>query len=140
MGTFFSAFFSAISPPTKSTESINESSLNRVPSGSLSKRKSKPELLIHRPAPESSNLTVHEFIWKYGGKEVLLAGTFTNWAPSIQMVPNDHSREYWRALVELDPNQSWEFKFVVDGVWRCSLDLPTVTDSIGNTNNIIHPE
>ena len=149
MGTFFSAFLSAISSPstpTKSDEKVIENSLNRASStnttlSSISKRKSKPELLIHRPEKSSdSNSIVHEFIWKYGGKEVLLAGTFTNWSPSIQMVPSDPNREYWRALVELDPKKSWEFKFIVDGVWRCSLDLPTTTDSNQNTNNIIHPE
>lgn len=145
MGTFFSAFLSAISAPStpsKSEESAIENSLNRVPSNAtISKRKSKPELLIHRPEESSdSDSIVHEFIWKYGGKEVFLAGTFTNWSPSIQMVPSDPNREYWRALVELDPKKSWEFKFIVDGVWRCSLDLSTKTDSNGNTNNIIHPE
>lgn len=137
MGTFFSAFLSALSSPS---EPVTQNSLNRASSsGSLSKRKSKPELLIHRPTLDPEPL-VHEFIWKYGGKEVLLAGSFTNWSPSIQMVPVDLSREYWRALVELDPKKSWEFKFVVDGIWRCSLDHQTTTDSNGNTNNIIYPE
>lgn len=42
--------------------------------------------------------------------------------------------------MELDPRETWEFKFVVDGVWRCGLDLPTVVDPQGNTNNIIYPE
>ena len=89
----------------------------------------------------SINCQIHEFIWKYGAKDsVHLAGTFTNWIPSIPMVPVDHNREYWRALVQLDPKQEWQFKFVVDGVWRCGLDLPTVTDPQGNTNNIIRPE
>lgn len=143
MGTFFSAFLSALSPSTPSTTEptpeVSASSLNRVPSGNLSKRKSKPELLIHRPV-DSDGLVVHEFIWKYGGKEVILAGSFTNWSPSIPMVPSDQGREYWRALVQLDPKKPWEFKFIVDGVWRCSLDHPTTTDPSGNTNNIIYPE
>jgi hypothetical protein len=144
MGTFFSAFLSAISSPSnpsKVEETGTENSLNQTQSGlSLSKRKSRPELLIHRPITSAADVIVHEFIWKYGGKEILLAGSFTNWSPSIQMVPVDQNREYWRALVELDPKTCWEFKFVVDGVWRCSLDLPTTTDSNGNTNNIIYPE
>lgn len=135
MGTYFSAFLSTITnKPDEQTT---------TPAKPLPKRKSKPELLIHRPTIPSTNSTstaIHEFIWKYGGKEVLLAGTFTTWHPSIQMVPCDHENEYWRALVELDPSREWEFKFVVDGVWRCSLDLPTRTDTQGNTNNIIYPE
>lgn len=115
------------------------------------KRKSKPELLliVHKPTPTAFQSTsqylnpinsavIHEFIWKYGGKSVQLAGTFTDWKPSIYMVPIDPKLEYWRALVELDPRIPWEFKFVVDGVWRCSLDLPTVIDSHNNTNNILY--
>lgn len=139
MGTFFSAFLSAIT--NKSEDERKTDTQNQSCSLGIPKRKSKPELLIHRPSKEDAdNSTIHEFIWKYGGKEVLLAGSFTDWAPTIQMVPRDHGNEYWRALVELDPTREWEFKFVVDGVWRCSLDLPTRTDSHGNTNNIIYPE
>lgn len=114
-----------------------------TPAATITKRKSKPELLVHRPVDysvppnPSANLVIHEFLWKYGGKEILLAGSFTGWKPSIVMVPGS---DYWRALVELDAAKVWEFKFVVDGVWRCALDLPTVTDSQGNTNNIIYPE
>lgn len=129
--------------PQLTSSSENSSNLNII-----TKRKSKPELLIHKPIknniPEnsidSSDTVIHEFIWKYGGKSVQLAGTFTDWQPSIFMVPLDPQCEYWKALVELDPKVSWEFKFVVDGIWRCSLDLPTITDPHNNTNNIIYPE
>lgn len=108
----------------------------------LSKRRSKPELRVYSPlAGTDAKLSVHEFIWKYGGKQVFLAGNFNNWNPSeIEMAPVDPSHEYHRTLVELDPTLSWEFKFIVDGVWRCSLDIATATDMYGNTNNIIYPE
>ena len=128
------------------SSSANSSNLNTI---TITKRKSKPELLIHKPVkniniPENStdsiDTVIHEFIWKYGGKSVQLAGTFTDWQPSIFMVPLDPQCEYWKALVELDPKVAWEFKFVVDGIWRCSLDLPTITDPHNNTNNIIYPE
>lgn len=142
MGTFISAILSSFSK--ESSTSNNNQTASSNPS-KLTKRKSKPELLVHRPNPSHSQDSqptriVHEFIWKYGGKEVLLAGAFTDWKPTIHMVPSDANREYWRALVELDPSQPWEFKFVVDGIWRCSLDLPTISDPSNNTNNIIHPD
>ena len=199
MVIFISAFFSALGgrPSTDLSQSQAQESpqqdgrpsnvmqqyqpttqlqLSKSPSN-LVKRKSKPELLIHRPkliekqqdekgeeggvgvvvgegegkgkiiltsnSPHTHkklNTIVHEFIWKYGGKEIYLAGSFTDWIPSIPMVPCDPCREYWKALVELDPSQPWEFKFIVDGIWRCGLDLPTVVDPQGNTNNIIRPE
>ena len=108
----------------------------------LTKRKSKSELRVYCPLPEDSvNLQVHEFIWKYGGKQVFLAGNFNNWNPAeIEMSPVDASNEYYRVQVQLDPTLPWEFKFIVDGVWRCNLDIATTTDMHGNTNNIIHPE
>lgn len=156
MGTFISAILSAISskptdnPSQSQSQSVNTSNVNSstlqpsqtTSSSSLAKRKSKPELLVHTPVPiNQTDCQIHEFIWKYGAKDsVHLAGTFTNWIPSIPMVPVDHNREYWRALVQLDPKQEWQFKFVVDGIWRCGLDLPTITDPQGNTNNIIRPE
>lgn len=121
MGSFFSSFLAFISEANNiqktSSDPLkksNDNSLARVPK----------EIL-------------HEFIWKYGGKEVFLAGSFNNWEPIIQMKACDH--RYHKALVRLDPAKEWQFKFIVDGVWRCSLDFPTITDSNGNTNNIIRP-
>ena len=157
MGTLISAFLSALSAKPANEESgqnqitsvtqltaTTTATAATTPSA-LAKRKSKPELVIHSPVPavqdDSASFQVHEFIWKYGAKDsVHLAGSFTNWQASIPMVPIDHGREYWRALVQLDPTREWQFKFVVDGVWRCGLDLPTVSDPQGNTNNIIRPE
>ena len=46
----------------------------------------------------------------------------------------------YRATIPLDPDETHEFKFVVDGVWRCSLDFATVTDPQGNVNNVIRPD
>ena len=161
MGTLISAFLSALSTKPANEESGQNqiSSVTQLTAtttatatataattpSALAKRKSKPELVIHSPVPavqdDSASFQVHEFIWKYGAKDsVRLAGSFTNWQASIPMVPIDHGREYWRALVQLDPTREWQFKFVVDGVWRCGLDLPTVSDPQGNTNNIIRPE
>ena len=107
----------------------------------LYKRKSKPELRVHTPqAASGNNILVHEFIWKYGGKQVFLAGSFNDWKADIEMIPMASASDYLHAMVALDPTVAWQFKFVVDGVWRCSLELPTVVDSHGNTNNVIIPE
>lgn len=132
MGTFISAFISAVT-------NDNNNNNNNSTSNDKMDVKSKSKQSVHSPNASNKN-KIHEFIWKYGGKEVLLAGNFTDWKPSIKMVPCDRDKEYWRGLVELDSGLEWQFKFVVDGVWRCSLDLPTTTDPQGNTNNIIYPE
>lgn len=49
------------------------------------------------------------------------------------------STGYFSATVRLDPTQKWLFKFVVDGVWRCSLEFPTETDPLYNVNNVLYP-
>lgn len=83
--------------------------------------------------------TSHEFVWKYGGSRVILTGNFDDWSESVVMV-KDHANGVFRANVTLDPTKTWYFKFVVDGVWRCSLDFCTETDASGNVNNVLYPE
>lgn len=33
--------------------------------------------------------------------------------------------------------ERYEFKFIVDNIWRCSKDYPTVIDEKGNLNNFL---
>jgi len=35
------------------------------------------------------------------------------------------------------PNVIYEFKFIVDNVWKCSKDYPTLIDEKGNLNNFL---
>jgi hypothetical protein len=84
------------------------------------------------------HVTPHEFIWKYGGNKVILTGTFDEWSQSILMT-KDHTGVF-RSTVNLDASQTWHFKFVVDGVWRCSLDFCSETDVTGNVNNVLLPD
>lgn len=90
-------------------------------------------------ANHSISTTPHEFVWKYGGNKVILTGSFDEWSQSILMV-RDHANELFRATVNLDPSRTWYFKFVVDNVWRCSLDFCTETDGTGNVNNVLYPD
>lgn len=81
----------------------------------------------------------HEFVWRHGGKSVYITGTFDGWSGKehqMSMTPDGVYKE----CIPLDPNKQWQFKFVVDGVWRCSLDYPTIKDRTGNTNNVLYPE
>lgn len=93
------------------------------------------------PGPRSAKdrATPHEFIWKYGGQKVFLTGSFDQWRSSVAMV-HDQADDVFRATVNLDPASTWYYKFVVDGVWRCSLDFATETDVHGNVNNVLYPE
>lgn len=80
----------------------------------------------------------HEFIWKYGGKEISLYGDWDDWQAGIKLQPRLEGEGH-STTVLLDASKPWTFKYVVDGEWRCTLDLPTVQDEKGNVNNILHP-
>lgn len=49
--------------------------------------------------------------------EVFLAGTFNGWNPKATPMKQQHGGD-WEAEVELIPG-SYEYKFVIDGEWRC---------------------
>lgn len=81
-----------------------------------------------------------EFVWKYGGRrQVSIMGDFDNWSTGKKMVQTpDEGPGVWKVQITVRKNQKKIlFKFVVDGVWRCSLDFPTQTDSDGNVNNFL---
>lgn len=82
----------------------------------------------------------HEFIWRYGGKQVILTGNWDNWAASGQPMRYHADSGVFKCVLDLDPTVAWQFKFVVDGIWRCSLDFPTCCDAQGNANNVLYPE
>ena len=86
----------------------------------------------------------HLFSWRHGApKRVLLTGSFSDWSDSEGKAHEmrwDEATRTFVASVPLDPSKEWQFKFVVDGQWRCSMDYATVPDGLGNMNNIIYPE
>ena len=53
------------------------------------------------------------------------------------MKPKLGDMTVFTATVNLDPLKSHQFKYVVDEIWRCSLDFPTVADDQGNVNNLL---
>jgi len=77
---------------------------------------------------------LHKFEWKYGGKNVYVAGSFSNWA-KIQM--NKIGPLLWAASVPLYAG-ILQYKFIVDGVWCYDLEKPTIKDLLGNINNHLH--
>lgn len=83
---------------------------------------------------------IHVFIWRYGGQQVYLTGEWDDWTGNTMCMQYDTEYEVFRAVVLLDSSVDWQFKFIVDGTWRCSLDYATITDSVGNVNNVLYGE
>lgn len=88
-------------------------------------------------SPSNKRLIAQDFFWNHGGTKVILTGTFDNWQKSVMMKPKLGDMTVFSATVFVDPTKDYQFKYVVDDVWRCSLDFPTITDNHGNVNNLL---
>jgi hypothetical protein len=73
------------------------------------------------------------FAWKEGGNTVYLTGSFDNWQARILM--NKINNEFV-VVLEL-PKGVYQYKFIVDTIWRFSKMHPNCNDGKGNINNIM---
>lgn len=73
-----------------------------------------------------------KFFWKEGGEEVFITGTFCDWKKIIKMHKNNDN--IFEAQILLIKGK-YEFKFIVDGIWKCSSYYPQIKDNRGIINN-----
>jgi 5'-AMP-activated protein kinase regulatory beta subunit len=72
-----------------------------------------------------------------GAKKVCLAGNFNGWDTEAQRMKRQKKGEdTFLALVDLEPG-CYQFKYVVDGEWRCAPDAPCARDDAGNENSLL---
>lgn len=84
--------------------------------------------------PESQNELVEvTFIWKEGGNDVFITGTFSDWKQWLSL---EKIGDSFRLKILL-PREKHLFKFIVDKQWVCSKNYSSETDEYGNTNNFI---
>jgi len=75
------------------------------------------------------------FEWRYGGKNVYLTGSFSQWRVKKRMSPESQEGVY-RLKLSLSPG-IYEYKFIVDGIWKHDPLQSTVYDGFSGKNNII---
>ena len=75
---------------------------------------------------------VVKFLWKEGGNEVFITGTFCDWKKKFKMYKNKNNIFEEELLLE---KSKYEFKFIVDGEWKCSSFYPQIKDNRGINNN-----
>ena len=75
------------------------------------------------------------FQWKEGGNNIIITGSFCGWSHRFNMMKNEQNN-YYELMLYL-PKGEYQFKFIVDNIWKCSNFYPTVTDLNNNTNNIL---
>jgi hypothetical protein len=83
----------------------------------------------------NSNVVPTSFEWREAGENVYLTGSFVNWDQKFLLRRNlvEHKFEICLEL----PKGRYEYKFVVDEIWKFSKFHPTIRDNRGNINNII---
>ncbi|MCO5580934.1 hypothetical protein L7F22_034808 [Adiantum nelumboides] len=71
--------------------------------------------------------------WTYGGHEVYIEGSWDNWQTRtrLQKAANDFT------IVKLLPPGVYQFRFLVDGTFRYSPDLPCIHDESGLVKNVL---
>lgn len=93
-----------------------------------------PTLLQHScpDGPDKSGLLPTVFKWEGGGKDVAISGTFSNWKP----VPMVKSHGDFVTIIDL-PEGEHEFKFCVDGEWKCDPTNKIIDNGLGSKNNVV---
>ena len=72
-----------------------------------------------------------------GAKEVVLVGDFNNWNHTSHPMKNDQNH-MWRKTIML-PVGTYEYKFLVDGIWRLDpQNNQTCPNCFGTYNNIFN--
>lgn len=105
------------------------------PSPSPSPASSSPSVL---PPPlsltsDDDSAVALPLCWTHGGNQVFVVGSWDSWVRRIPLhaYGNEHT-----ALLYL-PEGDFQFKFLVDDVWRCEPDIPTLIDAEGHENNYV---
>ncbi|CED82339.1 Protein involved in Snf1 protein kinase complex assembly [Phaffia rhodozyma] len=65
---------------------------------------------------------------------VIVTGSFDNWSGNTHHLQKHETG--FEAVVELEYNKAYEFKYVVDGNWQAREDQDKEWDSQGNMNNV----
>ena len=77
----------------------------------------------------------YTFIYPDKAQNVKLTGSFCNWNIKYDMIKDPNDNKFKLAL-PLN-NEIYQFKFIVDNVWKYSSNYQTQTDNLGNINNCI---
>ncbi|MQM07915.1 hypothetical protein Taro_040757 [Colocasia esculenta] len=71
--------------------------------------------------------------WSHGGEEVAVQGSWDNWQTKQPLQRSGKDFNIMKVL----PSGVYQYRFVVDGDWRYSPDLPWTHDEMGNAYNIL---
>ena len=71
------------------------------------------------------------------GNLVYVAGTFNNWDPAANPLKDNPDSGHFKAVLSL-PEGTYEYKFIVNGVWSSDPKCPDwVPDGCGSLNSVV---
>lgn len=79
-------------------------------------------------------------IWKYGQQQddIRVAGTFSKWKPWMMTWCRDSGdHRVFVQMKNIEPDNEFEFKYLVNGLWTCDGAMRMREDDQGNVNNIL---
>ncbi|KAJ3279100.1 hypothetical protein HDU76_009636 [Blyttiomyces sp. JEL0837] len=90
-------------------------------------------------AHANSCIQFYTFKWQHraDGKDVILTGSFDDWKGGLHMNHITIEEDEYELTIPVDRSQDIQFKFIINGVWRCGSLYPTVDDGKGNVNNVL---
>jgi hypothetical protein len=77
-----------------------------------------------------------KIVWREGGNVVYVTGDFANWKQWFVMNKSIDNPKEFTITIDL-PKGIYQYKFIVDKVWKFSKDLPQIKDERGNINNTL---
>jgi Glycogen recognition site of AMP-activated protein kinase len=83
----------------------------------------------------SAELVPVVLTWSFGASAVHVTGEWSGWKGRTEMIRDGNNG--FVVVLYLKAGRTYECKFIQDGNWSCNPNLPTKTDSHGNTNNVI---
>ena len=118
---------------------LDENEHSSLASANTHKKNSSPKKETNRVEewcnkiqPNKNEKYEVDFWWEGHAKEVVLAGSFDNWEGRTFLNPTTtgfHKKLYLQ-------QNCCEYKYIVDGEWRCDPRSKKVSDGLGGFNNI----
>ncbi|XP_010551058.1 PREDICTED: sucrose nonfermenting 4-like protein [Tarenaya hassleriana] len=76
------------------------------------------------------------FIWRHGGRNVYLTGSFTRWSELVPMSQVEGCPTVFQVICNLAPGYH-QYKFFVDGEWKHDEHLPCTNSEYGIVNTVL---
>ncbi|KAL6140296.1 hypothetical protein ACLB2K_058596 [Fragaria x ananassa] len=92
-----------------------------------------PQNIEYNDNVQNQNFRRMKISWTHGGRQVAVTGSWDNWETRepLQNTGNEF------IAIKLLPSGLYQYRFIVDGCWRCAPDLPWLYDKSGTAYNVL---